>query len=277
MKFPLGAMSLGDILDRGLKLLLGRFPLFFTISLLVQLPVIILQMLVPAFQTGGGSGGALIIVAIALLSLLILTPISQAVILYVVAQEYIDRPATLGQAFSYALSRFGSLLGSVILAGLITFLGFLAFCIPGIYLGVLYSFVSQVVVLENLSGMNALNRSKQLVSGHWGRVFGVIFLIQIVIAVIGNLITFALGKVLPFQEIVPVAGGGPFQYVVTYTSYPNYHINIGVVALVNVVLSAYLAICITLLYLDLRIRKEGFDLEMAARGQTVAPEGGPAA
>ena len=32
MKFPLGAMSVGDILDRGQKLLLARFPLVQTLN-----------------------------------------------------------------------------------------------------------------------------------------------------------------------------------------------------------------------------------------------------
>ena len=35
---------------------------------------------------------------------------------------------------------------------------------------------------------------------------------------------------------------------------------------------AYAAICVTLLYFDLRIRKEGFDLEMAARQHSRNPQ-----
>jgi len=33
----------------------------------------------------------------------------------------------------------------------------------------------------------------------------------------------------------------------------------------NVLVGTYASICITLLYFDLRIRKEGFDLELAAQ------------
>jgi hypothetical protein len=33
---------------------------------------------------------------------------------------------------------------------------------------------------------------------------------------------------------------------------------------VNILFATYVAVCTTLLYLDLRIRKEGYDLEMAA-------------
>ena len=36
MRFPLGEMTVGDILDRGLKLLFARLPVFYAVNLLVQ-------------------------------------------------------------------------------------------------------------------------------------------------------------------------------------------------------------------------------------------------
>jgi hypothetical protein len=262
MRFPIGAMSVGDILDRGLRLLLARLPLLFSISLIVQLPALALQLLIPTVQGAAAAGAMLLLMLLFLITALILTPIAQAVILYVVTQEFLDRPATLGQAFTFALSRFGSLLGSVILAGLITFVGVLLCVIPGIYLGVLYAFVSQVVVLESLSGMHALNRSKQLVTGFWWRVFGVIFLIQIVLGVVAGLVSFLLVMVFPYQELVQ----GPDRFPVAASfDYSRYAVHTIVGGLIGVLFSAYLAVCTTLLYLDLRIRKEGFDLEMAAQ------------
>jgi len=46
-----------------------------------------------------------------------------------------------------------------------------------------------------------------------------------------------------------------------------------VAQLVQVLFQCYGHVCQTLLYLDLRIRKEGFDLEMAARQQQAQAEG----
>jgi hypothetical protein len=37
-----------------------------------------------------------------------------------------------------------------------------------------------------------------------------------------------------------------------------------VTSLISILFSAYQAVCLTLLYFDLRIRKEGYDLEVAA-------------
>jgi hypothetical protein len=52
--------------------------------------------------------------------------------------------------------------------------------------------------------------------------------------------------------------------------YRNYVINVLVIQLVNILVQTYLAVCITLLYFDIRIRKEGFDLELAAQQQSPA-------
>ncbi len=266
MKFPIGAMSVGDILDRGLKLLLARFPLLFSITLLVQLPFLVFQLIVPLLERVGV--GAVMLTSLAsLLSLLILAPLSQAVILYVVMREYVDRPATMGEAFNLALTRFGPLLGTVILSGLLIFLGFLACFVPGIYLSIMWAFAAQVVVLEDRSGMDALRRSKALVTGHGGRVFGVIFLVQIVTMFIGGFVVAGINAVLPSQETIPGAGGFPIVHTVNYANFVIAHL---VQTLVNVLFGAYLAVCVTLLYLDLRIRKEGFDLEIEAQ------KGGPA-
>jgi hypothetical protein len=267
MKFPIGAMSVGDILDRGLKLLLARFPLLFLITLLVQLPFLVLQLIVPLLEKLG-AGAVLLSSLAALLSMLILAPLSQAVILYVVMREYVDRPATIGEAFNLALSRFGPLLGTVILSGVLIFLGALACFIPGIYLSVMWAFAAQVVVLENLSGMDALKRSKALVTGYGWRVFGVVFLIQVVGMIIGGMVVGGISILLPSQETVRGAGGFPVAHTVNYANYVIAHL---AQTLVNILIGAYLAVCLTLLYLDLRIRKEGFDLEIEAQKEGPAP------
>ena len=38
MKFPIGAMTVGDVLDRGIKLLLARLPAYYLIDLIVAWP-----------------------------------------------------------------------------------------------------------------------------------------------------------------------------------------------------------------------------------------------
>jgi hypothetical protein len=269
MRFPIGAMSVGDILDRGLKLLLSRLPLFYGISLIALSPIILFQMLVPWWQASG-SDSVLGTVAFggfaAIILTVILQPVASAAFVYVVGQEFVDRKVSIGEALSVAFSRFGPLFGTTLLAGLIIFLGFLCFVIPGIYFSLVYTFIGQIVVLERLSGMPALNRSKSLIKGYIGRTFGIMFLVSIISWIVTYLLAIGLEAVLPAHEIVPRASRfGTMAYAVP--KFPNVLIHVLVIQLASILMQCYLSVCQTLLYLDLRIRKEGFDLEVAAKQQ----------
>src|SRR5207248_5430978 len=76
--------------------------------------------------------------------------------------------------------RFASLLVTNIIVGLLIWLGLILCIAPGVYFAVSYMLVSQVVVLEGLSGGEAMRRSKELIGGYRGRVFGVLLLVGIV-------------------------------------------------------------------------------------------------
>jgi hypothetical protein len=264
MKFAIGAMSAGDILDRGLKLLFARLPTFFLIQLIALSPYIFLQLGLPFFGATA-AGAAAIVGLVAIVLYIILIQIGTAATLHVIIEEFIDRKVTIGQAFAFALRRFMPLLGTAILNGLIVGVGFLLCIAPGVYFYVSYIFASQVVVMENLDGMAALRRSQDLISGHRGRVFGIILLIAIAMFFIMFGIGLGLETFLPRQEFIPTAGGFRAQFNVV-----NYIVQILVSQFAGILFGTYLAICSTLLYLDLRIRKEGFDLELAAQRQSQA-------
>jgi len=69
------------------------------------------------------------------------------------------------------------------LAGIITTGGYILFIIPGIIFSVWFAFSVYVLVSEDLRGMNALFRSKQLVAGYWWKVLWRFFAIGIVLFV----------------------------------------------------------------------------------------------
>src|SRR5437868_9289984 len=113
MKFAIGAMSVGDILDRGLKILWARLPTFYALYLISLLPAILLQLLVVGMNAPGEGGepstaalgGMFAGSMVLLVALVILTPIATAAALHVIGQEFVDRRATLGEAFGVAFSR----------------------------------------------------------------------------------------------------------------------------------------------------------------------------
>ena len=145
-----------------------------------------------------------------------------------------------------------------------------------ILFAVWFTFYAQVVVVEGLGGANAMTRSKALTKGFRWRVLGVLILVVLIGYIIQLPPTLILGQVLPAYDQVLVEKMNPpdpfelgFRLI---PMYPNLWINVMVAWLVSVLAQAYAAICVTLLYFDLRNRKEGFDLDMAAREQETAEQ-----
>jgi hypothetical protein len=301
MKFQLGAMSVGDIMDRGFKLLMSRLGTFYLIQLIAILPFVLLTLGMPLLM-GRGMGYFAAGLAIALILYVVLSQVASAAILHVVAEEYRDRRVGIGPALQFALGRFGALFATSLLAGLIIFsipfVGFVVFITgtamasPGLSLlgtlillvgGVMaiifalrYMLASPVVVVEDLAGMPALSRSKDLSSGYRGRIFGILFLIGLLGGIIGAALGGALEFVLPSggQVVVvpPVGIGGQPTIQVTPTNFVNKATNTAATQLVNIFFGSYLAVCLVLVYFDLRVRKEGYDLELAAGAATDVAE-----
>jgi hypothetical protein len=245
-------MSIGKILDRGFSLLARRFVLFFAIMFLVQVPVLLMQLLLPDFMLRGGS-------LILVIPTVILQTIGTGALIRVIMQVHLGRPVGFAEAFQFALRRFGSLLGTSLLSGFIILLGLIACIVPGIYFAIAYSLVSQVVIVEDRAGVDALHRSKGLVSSDSGRVFVLLFLVVLLGGLLLGGIGFVLRAVLPF-EVVSTSGFAALHVI----NDANYAIHVMVITLVQTILQVYIAICTTLLYFDLRNRQEAFNLELEA-------------
>jgi hypothetical protein len=216
----------------------------------------------------------------------VLVLLATAATLHVTAGEYVGRHVGVGEAFGHLLRRLGALLGSSLLAWLVVILTFGLCVVPAfiaaqfvrggplgaltvfflICLGIVfasiraiwYVFVPQVVVLEGLSGLSALGRSKNLTEGFRWRIFGMFILLSLIQAGV-ILLAQVLGMVCPPAEQIP-AGDVLQQKVIPI----NYEIYVVLISLVEVVADSYTVVCWTLFYFDLRIRKEGFDLELMA-------------
>jgi hypothetical protein len=267
-------MSVGDILDRGLRLLTSRLLTFYVINLVVLAPILVAQLLQPqlGLMLEGNAQGqpqmspedaakVLAFVGVVFLSLF-LQPIGVAASLYVISQEFVDRSVGIGQAFRFAFRRFGSLLWASLLKGLVVMAGMFMFCFPFVLFSIWYVFVPQVVVVEGYHGGNALARSKELTRGFRWRVFGLmalIFILEMILLAASG----ALAGFLPIASPVRTETG--IKYV---TNYQNFLVNLVFRYIIQILVATYRAICYTLCYFDLRIRKEGLDLELAAQQQS---------
>lgn len=140
------------------------------------------------------------------------------------------------------------------------------------FFSVSWVFYGPVVLLEEPIAVQALGRSKRLVRGTWRRVFGIVLAIILFLLAIIYILGSSFGVIL---ALFGVFRDGSLMETVTslfgfkYISDRPTSVDTSIMYLVYLAVETFAlpiyAIGVTLLYFDLRIRKEGFDLEMRAR------------
>jgi hypothetical protein len=287
---PLRPMTVGDVLDGTLRALRATFAVTALLVLLVQGPFQLLSslafarvvpelsgpvdlertledpaagldLMVRTMTVGTVSGLLGVIVNVAL----------GAAIVWCVLRADRGEPIAVGPALRTAAERLVATLGGVLLAlfgatlvGVVgaVLLGLLIVVAPplGIVLALplipvvllvfaaLMYLIPPVAVVEGGGPLATLQRVLWVIGRRLGRVLAVTFLISLLVMAITLGLTFAMGFLAELS--------GPWAWVVEGATNT-------VVALVSVPLTVIAAL---LVYLDARIRLEGFDLELRARG-----------
>jgi hypothetical protein len=159
---------------------------------------------------------------------------------------------------------------AAVIVGILGGFGSLIFMV---YVFVRLAVAVPAVVLEATGPINAMRRSWQLVRGSWWRVFGILLLAALVVGFIG----FALQ--IPFEAVITAMGLGRsgFFGVSSTTVATGPSLTALIVAAIGGIVAATVTRPISsgvtvLLYADLRMRREGFDLalQQAAQGQADA-------
>jgi hypothetical protein len=245
MQYEIRAMSLAEILDMGFRLLRNHFGLLLGISAVVYLPYAVLAGLFEATFDSQALGGDLslslisIWLLLALVAFTLVSPLVTCAITHALGELYLGRPTSIGGAFRAALPRLLPLAGTWLLAAFAILAGLLLLVVPGLYLMLAFTLVTQIIMLEGLAGVPALGRSRHLMQGNLLRAFA----LGLVVALLGGVLSFGLELVF---AVVP---------------------NFGVVgsALAQAVAFAYYSAVGVVFYFDVRARKEAFDLEHLAR------------
>jgi hypothetical protein len=127
-------------------------------------------------------------------------------------------------------------------------------CVLALYFG-FWAVAAPALLLERLGVIAALRRSRRLVRRSFWRVAGIMVLTAILSSVIGQIIQVPFGLLGVIGSAV--AGAGGFSAVLTQLVVGN----IGAI-ISGAVLYPFSAAVTALLYLDLRIRHEGLDVEL---------------
>jgi hypothetical protein len=296
MALDLRPLTLGELLDRSFSIYRHHFWLFvgiMAVPSVLALAMSLLMVLAGASLAVGGEANAALDVGRIVWILGIVCAIAVTVAVYfvtysvalgattiAVSQIYLDRPGTIRSAFAALRGKVGRLtllfllvalrifglaflgvlgvfliaalsgLVSPILSGVIVVAGMLGIIGLCFWFVLRYAVTVPVAVLENESATDAIGRSVQLTEGNRGRVF-VLLLFTIVIA---YAVLFIFQG--PFAAIGMMAGPETATYF-----WSNLLSSISG-AIGSALTSPLTVVAYAVLYYDLRVRKEGLDLDV---------------
>lgn len=267
-------LSIGEILDAGIKIYRRHAWLLLKLALPIILPVAVIGMLVQLSTIPDGAvvqDGSivtfsfepdatltrddLIFLAGTLVSGLLsflATLLATGALYKAIVDDYVGVAPDWRTALAFAGRRFHSMLWITVIMIAILIPAFVAIIIPGIWLLIAYSLAQPALMSEDLRGRKALWRSYNLVKGRWWSVFGAL----LVAFILQGIVTAMLQGLL----VVIVDPQSPTFLTV---------LNAGTGTLATLLVTPFSVAVTTALYFDLRVRKEGFDLELLARSAGV--------
>jgi hypothetical protein len=185
--------------------------------------------------------------------------VTPAVGALVVGDVAVGREPTIAGVWS----RLGRLVVPLVLTGILTWIvvgiGFILLVIPGVLFYVWFALSAQAIAIEDRRYAGAMGRSRELVSGSWWRVFGILLVIAIVTGfasqIVAQFISALLGVVGVgggFDLLHPSESGGASSLPAVLSS-----------TVASLLVGPISALAAALLYFDLRLRREGTDIAAA--------------
>ncbi len=306
---PLRPLALGELLDGAFqyirahpRVVLGISAVVAVVTVLIESPFqasfgTSLQTLASSSgtstpnldQLGRLLGGAVTLIGIGMLVNLVANTVLTGLLVVVLARSVLGAPIVARDCWDAARPRLPGLFGVVVLVAVATVLAFLVPWIPAgllallgapagataglAVLGLLVGIVLAVIVavglalaapayvLEGGGVVGALQRSRTLVRGRFWPVLGILLLTSIIVAVVAGIVG------IPFS-VVANGVGRAIGETNPYAPLPLLVTSIGTV--VGATLTTPFQAGVTgLLYIDQRMRREGFDIELqrAARSR----------
>ncbi len=253
----------------------------------------------PADLASLGMGFLAAILVVVVLALFI-SAVLQGAMVVPVARSILNRPTGFRQMWRLARSRawaLARLAALIMAAGLLAFLvlaGIAVALIAGmegsgalLLIPLVPAFIAlfvwiytklivapAAVVIEELGALDGLRRSWSLTRANWWRIFGITLVVSIMVGVIGQVVMIPVSLLPTFLGGTISPHGGTEQEI-------GLAVAVGVAtavlgALVGAVGYAFQTSVMALIYMDLRMRKDGLDIALLRLLETGAdPEGIP--
>lgn len=233
----LRARSAGEILDTAFQLYRSRWTAMATATAVLVLPLLVLQALAPVE----------ILPLLDRLGNLFFLAASAAVVV-IASGAYHGTQVDGMEAVKQVGRRFLSVWGAALIQGILVFFGLLLLVVPGIIFAAWTFAMQQAVMIEGRRAGDAFSRSRELARGNLKHILVTSVLAVLIVTVAGIGIAVAIG-------FAGLGARGSFLAV-----------NLALVGL-----NPIAAVVGTVLYYDLRIRKEAYDVAVAADRLEAAP------
>jgi hypothetical protein len=257
-------LSLGEILDRSFSLYRANFLLFAGIvaiphllTLIFQLSQIAINKAPTTAQTlsrwgSGLTATTIVFIVIGVIVWFAVALYSNGATVYAVSDLYLGRPTTIVASYKRMRGHALNLFAVGLLQGLAFIAGFILLVIPSIWVACRLSVSVPAALLEDLGPSEALSRSFALTEDKAWRPF----------AIFGLYIMIAFGMASLFQTpfvvlIMLAAKSGNANLVAVWSAcsqVADFFVQTAVTPVITIALAVY--------YYDLRVRREGFDLQM---------------
>jgi hypothetical protein len=270
-------MSLVEVLDRTFNLYRNNFLLFTGITALPFLVLLVINVGVAAVQSANLAGthiprdprpgpgmvaGAVGGFVVFMLVYLFLLGAAQAATVFAVSDLYLSRTSGLRECYKRVGGKALRVIAILILASLVVGTGFLLLIVPGFILLCRTALAVPVSMLEGSGSIRSIERSMALTKGHALSVFVIILMVWAITAVVTMIFVIPLmffvvnaartHRALPFGVLF-------LQHLGTFIS--------------QVLVAPVATIAFSLMYYNLRVRKEAFDIQhlMASLSTNQAP------
>ena len=299
---PLRPLSLGEIYDGGFRAIRANPRVMFGMSAVVVTLSVLVSSVVQWYSfgwvgdwastavpeapdvTAGDAVGAVVGTLASVLLTFVATTILTGLLIVSVSRSVIGQQVGIGEAWREARPQIWRLLGLTLLITLIisaplvvyvvvlialagagadgaaVALGILGFFGLLVYFAWVYArtaLTTPALVLEKQGVIAGLKRGWTLTRGSFWRVFGIMLLTNIIVGVVASIVTVPASLITTITGMNPLGAG-------------SLAVN-GIATVVGtVVTTPFTAAVVALLYIDLRMRREGLDVVLARAAEDAA-------
>ncbi len=278
----LRSMTVADLVDEIFRLYRANFALFFGVSAIVWLPtsivyivlnVIVVGGVTPTTLSLGAVAQSVVVLGIAGVIAVLALPVLFGALTAAVSARHLAQPVNVDAAIRralqcywrvvaayvlfflallglttipFVLAVFGAISNASVFSALLAFASIIVIFAAIVWLTATWAFIGQAIVVEDVPVRRSFGRSRALASGSRWRVIGINLLLGLIQGVLFTVPTVVAVILAPLPGAI---GPALSQLVTAFAQIAYYPVQLGT---------------LTLLYYDLRVRKEALDLTLAA-------------